>query len=115
MSPKVIPENILHLQENGPTRFSDLPNEFKLSDRRHGAARLHLKKQGASPGGQGGHTEPVAYLFESHDEQDVVREYLDANPNFVESLNHHALIQRFFEANRSFGEAAVEVINRGVE
>lgn len=101
-------ENVRWLEENGPTPASDLPNRsVSDSDKRHGLAGFVIKS------GQTGQaqSERVYYLFDEHDPVDVVRTFLEVNPQVLENRTHKAITEDIGEYGKKWSMAADEVLD----
>jgi hypothetical protein len=78
--------NVRELREEGPLPLSELPvQSYSVSDKRHGLATFCVNT---------GHfnRESVAYLFEEHDPEDVIRVFIEANPEVVENRSVGSLV-----------------------
>jgi hypothetical protein len=82
-------KNIAYLNENGPSTSDELPYNIGPADKMHGARVFKLTS--ATKTKVGGMVTPIYYLDGEHSETDVLRAFLDENPQLVEALARSSL------------------------
>ena len=100
-------EHARFLAENGPTRSTAMPEAFNglsISNRLVGVASFSPPRK--ANGRIGGRAEVVYYLIDEHDEEAVLREFLDANPSLVENTKASGLRLRLDDP---WGDAFMDV------
>lgn len=99
-------ENVEHLRAHGPAAYDDLPVDQKLhvNDKIDGAAVFNPERP------LGGRATPVAYLFEDHAPEAVLREWCRTNPSVADALSPREAHQLFAGHGRAWKEASREVV-----
>lgn len=88
---------VAYLRRHGPCRVDALPG---------GAPDTAAKLQGAATFELGSGSLAVGYLLDEHDERDVARAFLAANPGLPDEHARHNLLQLFGTQGRRWRDAA---------
>lgn len=99
--------NVRKLRADGPTPASDLPGSVGAQDKRYGLTKFTIKS-GQTGRGQ---SETVYYLFEEHDPEVVVREFLRTNPQVLETRTRKAIVESVGRHGRAWSGAVRVVLD----
>lgn len=100
-------DNIKYLKENGPSPISELPhNKIYVEDRVAGVWKF--KVSGKTAGGVG--TIYSVYYLQEHDPEEVVRAWVEANEEVIESNSLQTLVKILNRQGSEFQDAISIVI-----
>lgn len=98
---------VKELRERGPVTQDEIAYSDMASLREHGVFSLLLK---TSPPTLGyGQQTPVYYLPDEHSKEQVVRKYIETNPELVTDKSKTQLVMMFKKAGPEFKQAAQNV------
>ena len=98
-------KNVRKLQENGPTPGSNLPHSsIGASDKRHGLAKFNIDSGKTVP------TEPVYYLFDEHDPENVLRRFFEVNPEILGNRSNKAIVESVGGFGKEWSDAVKGVL-----
>jgi hypothetical protein len=99
-------KNVRKLRKDGPTPRSKLPSHnFNLSDKRHGMTSFSIKT------GHCGSIEPVYYLFDDHDPDEVLRTFFEFHTEIFRHKTEASITQQVGRYGRSWKKAVRRVLN----
>nr|WP_233340527.1 hypothetical protein [Haloprofundus sp. MHR1] len=107
--PLETPRNISDLKEHGPVPDEDLPTEVTPRHREAGLRFFAVRRGQGGTESFGGEVTRIAYLQE-HDQEEVLRTFLDENPQLVEAKQRRALTQTIRQQGRSWSQLASNVL-----
>lgn len=98
--------NVRKLRADGPTPASELPHSVGAHDKQHGLAKFTITSGQTG----GGLSEPVYYLFEEHDPEAVVREFVETNPQVLANRTRKGIVEAVGRHGRTWSEAVRVVL-----
>ena len=99
-----------HLREHDPSTLDELPYSPSIGDKQKGVARLRFSKCAyAHQENKYGNLKAVYYLVDEHDEEEVVKAYLEANPQVSEAEGRD-IVRLMGRMGSSWRDAAREVV-----
>ena len=106
-------QNVRKLRDSGPTPGSKLPGGTNVGDKRHGMWKFTITIGSGRGGGKdsvGGMIDPVYYLPKKHAPEHVMRLFFEANPQILENLTYHGLIQHVRNHKTEWADIAKEFL-----
>lgn len=101
-------KNVRKLRRDGPTAISELPlASTGANDKQHGLTKFSIS---SGQTGQG-MSEPVYYLFDEHDPEDVIREFLEVNPQLLENRTRKAIVEDVGNHGSEWSDAVKSVLD----
>lgn len=105
----MVSNNVEFLKDAGPTPSDELPFTQKRADKIDGLRVFKLHERADGSNVRGGQQTHIAYL-DQHDDEEIVRTFIEANTHLVENNDKPGLVSVFRNVGAKWSDVASDVL-----